>query len=123
MIEGVVNAAYEAVISVSVRGPSGRSREIEAVVDTGFNRFLVLPPSLVAELGLPLLTSTPVVLANGTEETFDVYDVSVTWDGQPRDGYAYVADATPLVGMSLLDRHNLNVDVADGGRVTIQPMN
>ena len=44
MIEGVVNAAYEAVIRLSLRGPSGQAREIDAVIDTGFNGFLTLPP-------------------------------------------------------------------------------
>ena len=56
MIEGVVNAAYEAVIRLSLRGPLGQAREIDAVIDTGFNGFLTLPPVLVAELGLPLLS-------------------------------------------------------------------
>ncbi len=31
MIEGVVNAAYEAVVRLTVQGPSGHSREIEAL--------------------------------------------------------------------------------------------
>ena len=44
-------------------------------------------------------------LAGGSEVTFDVYDA---------------ADTTPLVGMRMLDRHNLNIDVEDGGRVVIQ---
>ena len=122
MIEGVVNAAYEPVITVSVQGPAGQTRQVEAVIDTGFNRFLILPPALVTELGLPFVTNGRVVLANGSEETFDVYNVSVIWDGQPRDVYTYVADATPLVGMSLLDAHSLYVEVADGGRVAIQSM-
>ncbi len=120
MIEGIVNAAYEAVITVFVRGPAGQVRQVEAVVDTGFNRFLVLPPSLVAELGLNLTGRSRLILADGSEESFDVHDVSVIWDGQPRDVYAYVADATPLVGMSLLHSHNLNIDVEAGGRVLIQ---
>ena len=30
------------------------------------------------------------------------------------------ADTTPLVGMLLLDRYNLNIDVESGGRVLIQ---
>ena len=30
------------------------------------------------------------------------------------------SDPTPLMGMLLLDRHNLNIDVEDGGRVVIQ---
>ncbi len=122
MITGSVNANYEAVITVPVRGPEGQTRQVEAVVDTGFNRFLILPPALVTELGLPFVTSSPVILADGSEESFDVHDVSVIWDGQPRDVYAYVADATPLVGMSLLDMHDLSIQVRDGGRVVIQPM-
>ena len=30
------------------------------------------------------------------------------------------SDTTPLVGMLLLDRHNLNIDIEDGGQVLIQ---
>ena len=33
---------------------------------------------------------------------------------------ADAADTTPLVGMRMLDRHNLNIDVANGGRIIIQ---
>ena len=36
MTEGAVNAAYEAVVRLTVQGPSGQAREIEAVVDTGY---------------------------------------------------------------------------------------
>ena len=35
MIQGVVNAAYEAVVALSLRGPAGQAQDIEAVVDTG----------------------------------------------------------------------------------------
>ena len=90
------------------------------MIDTGFNRFLTLPPSLVAELGLPFVTSGRVTLVDGSESSFEVYDVAVLWDGQPRDVYTYAADSTPLIGMSLLDTHNLNIEVVEGGRVVIQ---
>ena len=43
MIEGAVNAARQAVVGLPLRGPSGRALEVEAVVDTGFDRFLTLP--------------------------------------------------------------------------------
>ena len=36
MIEGVVNADYEAVIPLTVQGPAGQAQDIEAVIDTGF---------------------------------------------------------------------------------------
>ena len=120
MIQGVVNAAYEPVVSISVQGPSAQNSEIEAVVDTGFSEFLTLPPALVTELRLPPVTSASAILADGSEVTFDVYRVTVLWDGYPRHVDAYMSDSTPLVGMRLLDSHNLNIDVVDGGRVIIQ---
>ena len=36
MIEGVVNAAHEAVLTLSIEGPAGETRDIAAVIDTGF---------------------------------------------------------------------------------------
>ena len=89
------------------------------MIDTGFNRFLTLPPTLVAELALPFIGVSRVVLANGSEETLDMHDVTVLWDGQLRDVDTFVTDATPLVGMSLLDGYALHMRVRDGGRVTI----
>ena len=47
MIAGVVNAAYEPVITLAVQGPAGRTRDIDAVIDTGFGGFLTLPPALI----------------------------------------------------------------------------
>ena len=92
------------------------------MIDTGFNGFLTLPPPLVAELGLLFQSRGRVILANGSEETFDIYDVTVLWDGQPRSVDTYEADATPLAGMLLLDGHTLYVEISDGGRVVIQSM-
>ena len=122
MIEGVVNAAYEAVISLSLRGPSGQEQEIDAVIDTGFNGFLTLPPTLVAELGLPFLSHGGATLADGSKIAFDVWEVTVLWGGAAVPVEADEADTTPLVGMSLLDNHNLYVEVKDGGRVVLQVM-
>ncbi len=120
MIEGAVNAAYEAVIPIAVQGPEGEARDIEAVVDTGFTGFLSLPPSLVAELGLPFKGTSEATLADGSEVSFNAYDATVHWNGEPRNVLIDEADSTPLVGMLLLDRHNLNIDVKHGGRVLIR---
>ena len=120
VIEGVVNAGLEAVVSLTVQGPSGQSREIEAVIDTGFNDFLTVPSALAAELGLAYRNRGQMILADGSEVTFDIYRAALLWDGKPRHAYVYAADATPLVGMRMLDRHNLSIDVEDGGRVLIQ---
>ena len=120
MIEGVVNASYEAIVTLIIRGPAGQTRDIKAVVDTGFNGFLTLPPALVTELGLPFASIGRATLADGSEVTFDVYDVTVLWDGQPRHIEADAVDATSLVGMQLLDHHSLYLEIEDGGSVIIQ---
>ena len=120
MIEGVVNAAYEPVVTLVVRGPSGQTSQIEAVIDTGFTGYLTVPTSLAMELELDFRGTGWAILADRSETTFDVYDAAVLWDGQPRYVEADAADATPLVGMRMMARHNLNMDVEDGGRVVIE---
>ena len=120
MITGVVNADYEAVIRLQLQGPRGQEREVDAIIDTGFNGFLALSPVLVTALGLTRLSRGRVILANGREELFDIYGVTVLWDDQPRYVEADAVDTTPLVGMALLDGYDLYVQVVGGGRVVIQ---
>ena len=120
MIRGVVNAVYEPVIPLTVRGPSGQSVEIEAVVDTGFNGFLALPSESVAALGLLRTARVVATLADGSETDFDVHRATVLWDGHPRHVNILMSDAIPLVGMQLLDRQSLFIEGEDGGRVLIQ---
>ena len=75
MIEGNVNAHLEAIVTLPLLGPAGQAREIDAVVDTGFNGYLILPPMLVAELGLPVVGDGEAVLADGSEaETMPLTD-------------------------------------------------
>lgn len=40
MITGVVTADRQAIINLTVRGPTGQEHEIEAIVDTGFDGWL-----------------------------------------------------------------------------------
>ena len=92
------------------------------MVDTGANGFLTLPPRLIAEMGFPFISVGRATLADGSEVAFDVHAVAVLWDGRLRRVEAYASDTTPLVGMRLLGRHSLYVEVEAGGRVAIQPM-
>ena len=90
---------------LSLRGPTGQAQDIEAVIDTGYSGFLTLPTAVVTELGLPFAYIGRALLANDVEVTFDVHDVTVLWDGQPRRIRADATGSTPLVGMLLLDQH------------------
>ena len=122
MIEGTVNSYLEAIVRLTLRGPTGQQREIDAVIDTGFSGFLTLPPTLVEELRLSFLSLGHAILANGEEETFNVYGVTVVWDGATRFVEAGAVGLDPLLGMSLLNGHNLNIAVESAGPVVIQPL-
>ena len=120
MIEGVVNASYEPVVTLAVQGPAGQTLEIEAVVDTGFTGFLTVTPELATELELDFRGISRATLGDGSEVTFPSYGIAVLWDGQPRNIEADAADTISLVGMRLLHGHDLNIEVEDGGQVLIQ---
>ena len=119
MITGTVNADREGRVRLQVQGPAGQE-EVEAVMDTGFNGFLTLPPSLIANLGCLRIGRGRAIMANGQSELFDVYEVSVIWDGQPRTVEVDAAETNSLMGMSLIYGYELRVQAIDGGRVTIE---
>ncbi|MEX2219373.1 MAG: hypothetical protein WD749_11530 [Phycisphaerales bacterium] len=55
MIVGSVQPSGDAVVPVRVRGPRNKPAEFGAVVDTGFNGWLVLPRDAIQSLALPFL--------------------------------------------------------------------
>ncbi len=121
MIEGVVNDRLEAVIALTIEGLSGQARSIDAVIDTGFGGFLTLPPGLIADLRLRFEGTGRATLGDGSEVQFPFYEVAVHWDGRTRFGLADAADTTPLIGMAMLEGHDLHMKVEHGGQVRIQP--
>ena len=122
MITGSVNAKREAIIRVAVHGKQDQVRDVEAVIDTGYTGFLILPPKTVEELELTYLGRMQCTLANGAKEDFDVFSATVTWDGQERLIEVDVTNSDPLVGMLLLDGHALRIEVTPGGQVQIEPL-
>ena len=122
MIRGEVTADYEAVIQLLVYGPTGQSRCIKAVLDTGFNAYLTLPTSIVAELGLSYHGMAVAVLADGTRVALRKYEATVTWDDRQRDILVLDGEGVPLIGMSMLRGHSLVAEVVVGGSLRIEPI-
>ena len=58
--------------------------------------------------------------ADGTVQVFDVYRVTVTWDGRLRTLTAEAVDPMPLVGMALLHGYDLRIRVMHGGGVVLE---
>jgi clan AA aspartic protease len=107
MITGVVTDHREAVIRLRVHGPAGQDQEIEAIIDTGFDGWLSLPSSIVAQLQLDLAPAGSCVFGGRPRERFDIYEATLDWDGEVRRIPVDEAETVPLVGMSLLEGHEL----------------
>lgn len=120
MITGAVTNR-EAVLRLVVRGETGNT-EVQAVVDTGFDGYLTLPPSLIATLGLRWRMRGRALLADGSESVFDAYEAVVEWDGALRRVVVHAAEATPLVGMGHLYGYRLQMEVVEGGTLRIETL-
>ncbi len=76
MIRGVVTR-HEGIVRLSVFGRRGQRETVEAVVDTGYDGFLTLPPTMIRELELEWLSNGHAVLADGSECLFDLHEGEV----------------------------------------------
>ena len=122
MMTGLVSSDLEPRLLLTVRAASGQPQQVEAVVDTGFNGFLTLPPALIAALGLRWLCRQQGELADGSVLAFDVYVATLDWNGQPRNVEVDAANAQPLLGMALMQGSELRMQVLPGGPVTIMSL-
>lgn len=120
MIAGMVNADFEATISLSICGSDGKVYTQNAIVDTGFNGWLSLPPDLINQLNLRWKRRGRAILGDGSECVFNVYEAVVDWDGNYLNIPIDEADSEPLVGMSLMEGYQLIVQIFEGGDVELR---
>jgi len=119
MIVGIVNAAFEPIISLSVCGSDGKVYTHDAIVDTGFNGWLSLPPDFISQLNLKWKRRGRAILGDGSECIFDVYEAVLIWDEDFLTIPIDEANSEPLVGMSLMEGYRLIVQVLEGGHVEL----
>lgn len=120
MITGIVTASREAVLRLTLYDANDQPQEFEAVVDTGFNGNLTLPPHMIARLGLPWQRLVRAILADGSEIVTAVYEANLLWDGQRVTISVSEANADPLVGMSLMYGYELVLPIVDGAAFTLR---
>ncbi len=113
MMEGMINSRIEAVVSVPLEGADGRFREVEFVIDTGFNGYMTLTPTLALELGLEVYELIPMDLADGSRTLIPSYYVYVIWDDDRQLVSAGALGDFPTIGMSLLEGYDLIIQVRE----------
>lgn len=121
MITGVVQN-HQAVVPLVLHDDSGYQFTLDFVLDTGFDGQLTLTPSATAPLSLSLEYPVLAEMADGSMTFLDAVAVFVHWDGLDRKVRALVSSGDTLIGMSLLDGHDVHLEVTDGGLVSIEPL-
>ncbi len=122
MITGIVRD-FEPILPFSVCGSDGKVYTQDAIVDTGFDGWLSLPPDLIAQLNLRWKRRGRAILGDGSACVFNVYEAIVVWDGDPLTIPVDEADSDPLIGMSLMEGYRLMVQVFEGGLVELSKVN
>ena len=117
---GMVTARREAILRLTLRDVGGQEHTYNTVMDTGYNGWLTLPPSVVAALGLRWQSFGRAILADGSESVFDIYEGVVLWDSQPLTIDVDELDGDSLVGMSLMYGYELVLPVLDGTTFTLR---
>ena len=80
------------------------NREIEAILDTGFNGTIMLPENLIETLSLEKIGNAEYALADGTISNADIFKTEISWNNQKSE-IAVVSSPSnlTLVGMELLN--------------------
>ena len=106
VVNGKVTELLQAL--VTIRLPSGK--EVECLIDTGASCALVLPASLIAELGIPATGDVRDIEMVGGEFTKAALAlVEIEWLGQMRTVEVIIRDDY-LLGTELLDETTLVID-------------
>ena len=117
MIPGSVTPNREAIVRLTVHSHTGQETTIAGVSDTGLDGSLSLPSAAISSLGLPWPGRGRALLADGSESVFDLFEATVDWDGWLRRVAVDQVETLPLIGMALLEGHELTLQVrASGGR-------
>ena len=118
---GTVSAGLEPRLALRLRSVSGAEQRIEAVLDTGFDGELSLPPDIIEALDAPWAEARYSRLADGSEILTDVYEVDVEWDGQWTTA---LAEALPsaLVGTRMCEGYQVIIHFEPSGGVEIEPI-
>ena len=75
MIRGIVKDR-EGIVRLSIFGRRVQRETVEAIVDTGYDGCLTLPPTMIRELELRWVSFGDATLADGSEIEFKVYDTN-----------------------------------------------
>ena len=116
---GLVTGDLEATVVLNVLPAQGDAISVTAVINTGFNGYLTLPAETIESLALRFHSYTEAELGDGHTIVLRKFEGEVLWNGLPRAVTILQTHGAPLVGMALLEKHRICIDVIPQGNVAI----
>lgn len=110
----------KAIVPVIFRLPLQPDFSLDFVIDTGFNDHLTLPPQAVSAMNLPLYSSTPARLADGSEALLPIHLATIVWDNIEKVVPILASGYKPLLGTALMGGYHLEIDFTNNGLVSLE---
>ena len=95
---------------------------VEFVVDTAFEGDLALPQSILDHVESVFRGNRLVRLADGSLRYRDYYEIVLEWEEEERLTEVALMDNEPLLGVELMAGYLLQVELEDGGEVSLEPL-
>lgn len=122
MLKGRVDDRRRAWITLYVGHGDDTLQPVAAIVDTGFDSYLTMPPGVIRRLGLELDRQTTVILATGVRRRVNVWSGYIRWHDRLRPIEVLEAQGEPLAGMRLLEGSQLTIQARFDGDVEIEEL-
>lgn len=105
--KGSVNEYLEPIVSVEFEN----GRNVEFMIDTGFNGSLCVPRSLMSDLGLEIVSKEEVFGVGAHQAVLDLSVTEVYWFGESLSVNILINDGDDrLLGSQLLDGKILRIN-------------
>ena len=122
MVRGTVSGDQRALITIEIMDVEGRPHPVEVALDTGFTGCLSLPGETIRQLGLTSVGTRSFEPAEGQLIELEAYLAEVSWSGRSTDALVLRSDSAPRLGMTMLQGNRITMDVAEQGKVCIEPL-
>ncbi len=115
------NAAghLEPRLTIDVENTHGTLYPCEALIDTGFTGWLMLPEAAIQQLGLTTHDQTQAVLATGEIRSIDYCLARVLWQGILQPVAVFQSRDQSLLGMQLLKGNVITIHAWEDGEIII----
>jgi clan AA aspartic protease len=110
----------KAIVPVIFRLPGQPDFTLDFVIDTGFNDYLTLPPQAISVMNLPLYSSIPVRLADGSQTLLSLHLGTIVWDNAEQVVPILASGYKPLLGTAMMEGHHIEIDFEDNGLVSLE---